>query len=120
MEDGGRVPKIGSRKAWAAPWLCRWCVHPRTGEKWWDRGDFNACSSCQCSKGAAFGGPKPLQTAPSFRAPALERDKQRQKAAVTNYAVERDEQLKAKDLQIAKLREQVLAAKNGQTLDTDT
>ncbi|CAK0895988.1 unnamed protein product [Prorocentrum cordatum] len=57
---------------------------------------------------------------PLERAPAMERDKQRQKAAVANYAVERDKQLKAKDLEIAKLREQVLAAKNGQAVDTDT
>ncbi|CAK0826213.1 unnamed protein product, partial [Prorocentrum cordatum] len=41
----------------------------------------------------------------------MEWERQRQKGALANAAIEKDKQLIAKDLEIAKLREQVLAAK---------
>ena len=87
-----------ARQAWATNWLCKWCTHPRTGEKWWNRGDFAACSLCNVAKGNSFGGSKSQQQEPSTSSAASRKDQDSKK---------QQELLKDKDRQINKLREQL-------------
>ena len=100
-----------ARQAWATNWLCKWCVHPRTGEKWWNRGDLLACSLCSIAKGNSFGGAKSQpQQVPSTSTAATSKVQESKK---------QQELLKDKDRQLTKLREQLREAK-GQGPEQET
>ncbi|CAK0897764.1 unnamed protein product [Prorocentrum cordatum] len=69
------------------------------GDKWWNRGDLISCALCSVDKGASFGGANAVSTSHSVRAPRAEQTRAKQ----------HQEQLQEKDLEIARLREQLHA-----------
>ena len=100
----------------AQQWLCKWCTHPKTGERWWNHADKKECGSCGQPKGLVFFGPreKPAGSAPSVSAKQLSLER---KAAAD--AERAKVALQEKNREIAKLKEQ-LAAKNGpDDMETD-
>ncbi|CAK0873730.1 unnamed protein product, partial [Prorocentrum cordatum] len=81
----------------------RWCVHPKTGEKWWNEAELLSCSMCSRTKGVAFGG----NTAPAL--PSMHAKQLPPKPKDTDPKKE----LRAKDLEIIRLKAQLQAAGAG-------
>ncbi|CAK0859291.1 unnamed protein product, partial [Prorocentrum cordatum] len=107
------------RQELAQQWLCKWCTHPSTGQRWWNHADKKECGSCAQPKGLVFFGPMPPpggSGSPSVSG--------KQKANMERKAAAEAERSKSalqeKGREIARLKEQ-LAAKRGQpdAMDVD-
>ena len=47
------------RRETATKWLCKSCVHPVSGAKWWNGAAMQQCGKCGRAKGVCYGGPLP-------------------------------------------------------------